>query len=186
MKIKYFFLLLLIFSLDVVSAQTYVRGYTKKDGTYVEPHYRSSPNGTKSDNYSTKGNYNPYTGKPGTKKDDSYYGYTSPNYSTSKSDYSSYMNWDNFSVTEYFVKIELAFGTLDANGNPISYIYKKTKTPQVGTYQVTLSDADGDLFEIKGSDIYIKFRGFHGFAGYEEEGVLDIQSEYFGIYYKKP
>lgn len=43
-----------------------VRGYTRKDGTYVAPHYRSSPNSSKSDNYSTRGNYNPYTGKTGT------------------------------------------------------------------------------------------------------------------------
>lgn len=47
-------------------ADTYVRGYTKQNGTYVEPHYRSSPNGTTLDNYSTKGNVNPYTGQAGT------------------------------------------------------------------------------------------------------------------------
>jgi len=35
---------------------------------YVQPHYRSSPNNTKSDNWSTYGNVNPYTGKVGTKK----------------------------------------------------------------------------------------------------------------------
>jgi len=51
----------------LLSAQVHVRGYTKKDGTYVAPHTRSSPNGTKADNYSTKGNVNPYTGKQGTK-----------------------------------------------------------------------------------------------------------------------
>lgn len=44
-----------------------VRGYTKKDGTYVAPHKQTNPNGTKQDNWSTKGNVNPYTGKPGTK-----------------------------------------------------------------------------------------------------------------------
>ncbi|MBI2514485.1 MAG: hypothetical protein HYV96_21125 [Opitutae bacterium] len=44
----------------------HVKGYTKKDGTYVAPHVRSSPNKTKSDNYSTRGNVNPYTGKEGT------------------------------------------------------------------------------------------------------------------------
>ena len=49
------------------AAQTYVGGYTKKNGTYVAPHYRSSPNKTQRDNYSTYGNYNPYTGKKGTK-----------------------------------------------------------------------------------------------------------------------
>jgi len=41
--------------------------YTKKDGTYVAPHHRSAPDGSKSNNWSTKGNENPYTGKPGTK-----------------------------------------------------------------------------------------------------------------------
>lgn len=45
----------------------HVRGYTRKDGTYVAPHYRSAPNGTSSDNWSTKGNVNPYTGEAGTK-----------------------------------------------------------------------------------------------------------------------
>ena len=50
-----------------VSAQVRVNGYTKKDGTYVAPYYRSSPNSTTLDNYSTKGNVNPYTGKVGTK-----------------------------------------------------------------------------------------------------------------------
>lgn len=41
-------------------------GYVKKDGTYVAPHMQTDPNATKLDNYSTKGNYNPYTGKEGT------------------------------------------------------------------------------------------------------------------------
>jgi hypothetical protein len=48
-------------------ADQYVRGYVKSDGTYVAPHYQTSPNGTKLDNYSTKGNVNPYTGQPGYK-----------------------------------------------------------------------------------------------------------------------
>ena len=49
-----------------VEAASRVRGYIKKNGTYVAPHYRSSPNKSKFDNFSTKGNYNPYTGKKGT------------------------------------------------------------------------------------------------------------------------
>ena len=47
---------------------TSVKSYTKKSGTYVPPHHRTTPNKTKSDNYSTKGNTNPYTGKKGMKK----------------------------------------------------------------------------------------------------------------------
>lgn len=50
-----------------VSAQVHVKGYVKKDGTYVAPYVRSSPNNTTLDNYSTRGNVNPYTGKVGTR-----------------------------------------------------------------------------------------------------------------------
>ena len=57
----------LIFTAPIL-AQTYVKGYTRSDGTYVKGHYRSSPNSTQRDNYSTYGNTNPYTGKAGTKK----------------------------------------------------------------------------------------------------------------------
>ena len=42
-----------------------VRGYMKKNGTYVMPHQRTAPDGRKSNNYSTKGNFNPYTGEAG-------------------------------------------------------------------------------------------------------------------------
>lgn len=44
-----------------------VRGYIKRDGTYVTPHYQTAPNATRLDNWSSKPNVNPYTGKPGTK-----------------------------------------------------------------------------------------------------------------------
>ena len=60
------FLLTLVGS---VFADTWVNGYTKRDGTYVAPHVRSDPNGTVTDNWSFKGNTNPHTGKEG----DNYY-----------------------------------------------------------------------------------------------------------------
>jgi hypothetical protein len=44
-----------------------VRGYTTKHGTYVAPHRQTNPNSYLRDNWSTKGNVNPYTGKPGTR-----------------------------------------------------------------------------------------------------------------------
>ncbi|MGH7389701.1 MAG: hypothetical protein ACREM3_09630 [Candidatus Rokuibacteriota bacterium] len=47
------------------AGDTYVRGHIRKDGTYVQPHYRSAPDGNVWNNYSTSGNVNPYTGKPG-------------------------------------------------------------------------------------------------------------------------
>jgi hypothetical protein len=51
-----------------------VKGYwrdTNRDGvkdTYVEPYHRTSPNNSLTDNYSSKGNQNPYTGTYGTKE----------------------------------------------------------------------------------------------------------------------
>lgn len=45
----------------------YVRPYVTKNGKFVQGHMQTNPNGTKLDNFSTKGNINPYTGKPGTK-----------------------------------------------------------------------------------------------------------------------
>lgn len=44
-----------------------VRGYIKSNGTYVAPHYRSSPDSSKLNNWSAKGNYNIYTGKKGSR-----------------------------------------------------------------------------------------------------------------------
>jgi hypothetical protein len=43
-----------------------VSGHTRRDGTYVQPHQQTNSNDTKLDNWSTKGNTNPYTGREGT------------------------------------------------------------------------------------------------------------------------
>lgn len=52
-----------------------VSGYTRSNGTYVAPHYQTNADSTRNDNYSTRGNVNPHTGKEGTKPRD---GETSP------------------------------------------------------------------------------------------------------------
>jgi hypothetical protein len=44
-----------------------VRGYTTKRGTYVAPHRQTNPDHTQRNNYSTRGNVNPWTGKAGTR-----------------------------------------------------------------------------------------------------------------------
>jgi hypothetical protein len=49
-----------------LAKDVHVKGHFRSDGTYVAPHTRSSPNATKLDNYSTQGNYNPYSGRQGT------------------------------------------------------------------------------------------------------------------------
>jgi hypothetical protein len=47
---------------------TTVDGYSRKNGKTVKTHTRTRPNKSKMDNYRTKGNTNPSTGKKGTKK----------------------------------------------------------------------------------------------------------------------
>ncbi|WP_256267348.1 hypothetical protein [Janthinobacterium sp. HH107] len=49
------------------SSHEHVSGYTKKDGTVVKGHDRSTKDDTTANNWSTKGNTNPETGKAGTK-----------------------------------------------------------------------------------------------------------------------
>jgi hypothetical protein len=44
-----------------------IKGHTTKNGTHVAPTRAKDPNHTKSDNYSSKGNVNPASGKKGTK-----------------------------------------------------------------------------------------------------------------------
>lgn len=51
-------------------ADTYVQGYTRKDGTYVAPHHRSESNTIRSDNYGSQGNSNPYTGQRGSQRNE--------------------------------------------------------------------------------------------------------------------
>lgn len=52
----------------VSSQTTLVKGHTTKSGTYVAPHTRTKADDTPRNNYSTKGNTNPHTGKKGTRK----------------------------------------------------------------------------------------------------------------------
>lgn len=48
----------------------YQKGYTKKNGTYVEGHYKTSIDNKTENNYGTSGNTNPYTGQKGNRPND--------------------------------------------------------------------------------------------------------------------
>ena len=74
-----FVLLLIVLS---VAFAEYVNGYYRSNGTYVNGYYRSDRNDTVRDNYSYKGNENPYTQEEGhnyyrKSKSSEYYGYDS-------------------------------------------------------------------------------------------------------------
>jgi len=117
-----------------------VSGYTRKDGTYVQPYFRTAPNSTNQDNFSTKGNTNPYTGKPGWIAPDSKYNRfyyntyiytpttTENNYATNstlpiKYKNRTYIEDENGNYTCYLtVKDERTFNIFDMNDNIILYL----------------------------------------------------------------
>ena len=59
-------ILLLLFPV-CLSAQQKVHSYTKKNGTHVESYHRTKTDKTEKNNYSSKDNTNPYSGKKGYK-----------------------------------------------------------------------------------------------------------------------
>lgn len=66
----YFFMGIFVFVFNVGTSYArnhYVKPHTTKKGKYVKGHRATNPNHSKLDNWSTKGNVNPYTGKTGTK-----------------------------------------------------------------------------------------------------------------------
>lgn len=67
-KIMPILLISLLLMTSTVFGITHVKSYVTKRGTYVAPHYKTTSNRTKIDNWSTKGNTNPFTGKKGYKK----------------------------------------------------------------------------------------------------------------------
>ena len=80
---RFVFYILLLFSFYAIAQtnrkEVYVKPYTKSDGTQVQGHYRTAPNSTNIDNFSTKPNTNPHTGKPGYIEPDNK-NYTKPTY----------------------------------------------------------------------------------------------------------
>ncbi len=65
---------LLVAPLAYAASSHSVKGYTKKDGTYVQPHKQTNPDQLRRNNYSSEGNFNPYTGKQGKQRNE----YSSP------------------------------------------------------------------------------------------------------------
>jgi len=109
---KLFILLIVLLSIYNYS-QVSVRGYYRKNGTYVQPHMRTAPNSTVTDNYSYRGNYNPNT-----------------EYNTSSSNNSqstTYNYYNNSSSTSNYDK-EWVNGYYRRDGTYVNGYYRKKKT----------------------------------------------------------
>lgn len=86
--VKMVILLTAVFCFSSANADVWVNGYLRNDGTYVQGHMRTAPNGTTTDNYSTQGNVNPYTGQVGTQNNN--YGTTTNTLNLPKSNHPSF------------------------------------------------------------------------------------------------
>lgn len=70
--------------------------YVKSDGTVVKEHWRSAPDNSFSNNWSTLGNFNPYTGKEGTKTHPSSTSSSSINYYNADLNFNSSNSYNNY------------------------------------------------------------------------------------------
>ncbi|MBL5885546.1 hypothetical protein [Lelliottia aquatilis] len=107
---NFILLLTALFSFCVFSkgSSVHVNGYFRSNGTYVQPHYRSAPDHNFYNNWSTKGNTNPYTGKIGAKEhpynSQSYQHVekTTPHLSTTNSTTSNHLSLESNSPTKEY------------------------------------------------------------------------------------
>lgn len=58
---------LAVVATPAMARDVYVRGYVRSDGTYVAPHMQTAPDSSVYNNWSTRPNVNPYTGREGTR-----------------------------------------------------------------------------------------------------------------------
>lgn len=97
-----------------------------------------------------------------------------------------YKNWETENIEEFYEKVSVKSGTLSEDGKGISYLFIPTEIKE-GVYEVEIADFKNDLYEIKGTGYYVKFRGFYGFAGFGEKGVLEAgKSAFSSKFYKRP
>lgn len=132
-------------------SQVAVRGYYRKNGTYVQPHVRTAPNSTVTDNYSYRGNYNPNTEYTTTSSKSSTSTYNYYNSSPSTSNYNKewvngYYRADGTYVSGYYrKKRETTTSSSNSNygysSNSSSNNYKSSTKKYVNTTNVNLRTA---------------------------------------------
>lgn len=135
---------LIAVTISLVTGQVKVRGYYRKDGTYVRPHYRSYPDGNPYNNWSYLGNTNHYTGKVAFRRPPKYSGnnaqiaksynrtyslYSSDTFNdyyilTKDTDYRGMMNNHNYSTSQGEARYESngKFNIYDKSNKYIGYV----------------------------------------------------------------
>lgn len=90
-----------------------------------------------------------------------------------------------YTIDEIYFKKDLPYGTLDDMGQQIDCIYLKTSL-DAGTYDVTLKTGPNGLYNIDGTNYYVKFLSYYGYIGWGgDAGILDITGGYSDYFYKR-
>ena len=84
---------------------------------------------------------------------------------------------EDYAVDNIYKKIEVDYGTLDDEGEEIGYILVETEL-ETGIYEIELTDGPGDTYEIKGTDIFVTFNYYFGYAGYGTECYMEVTNGY--------
>jgi hypothetical protein len=153
------FLCILLSVLPFLSfaSDVYVQGYTRKDGTHVEGHYRSAPNSTTADNFSTYGNINPYTGELGTKR-------------FNESNDSSSSSYNNDQENRQSVEHSMFTGTCNTNdAESFSIEFNNDVLIAKGKYKARRSESDSNAWA------FYSNKGYSYYLGNLNSGKIPIK-----------
>ncbi|TMN83535.1 MULTISPECIES: hypothetical protein [unclassified Pseudoalteromonas] len=160
MNIKLLFKLFIVFSLAfsfvAIAKDVKVKGYYKKNGTYVKPHYRSAPDSSINNNWTTRGNVNPYTGADGTRVRQYEWDSGNTSYSNDSNSYDSDIYDPHYSDRDNLTDSSNTFTQQDKSEQYMGDVYD-------GTYDLDeYNDTENPYYQSK----YI-----------EAEGTIDLVSD---------
>ena len=160
MNIKLLFKLFIVFSLAfsfvAIAKDVKVKGYYKKNGTYVKPHYRSAPDSSINNNWTTRGNVNPHTGADGIRARQYEWGAGSTSSSNESNNYDSDIYDPHYSDRDNLTDSSNTFTQQDKSEQYMGDVYD-------GTYDLDeYNDTENPYYQSK----YI-----------EAEGTIDLVSD---------
>jgi hypothetical protein len=144
-------------------AQVHVRGYYRSNGTYVQPHMRSSPDGNPYNNYSYPGNTNPYTGKVATGNPNTYLdNYYNRNSGSNNNTSSTTLAYDRARSMSYLIKKRM-------------YDYTSYSLYSANYYHIATEDTRNSVYRINdnfGYQVgYATSKNFRSYTIYDNSGV---------------
>ncbi|MDM1524287.1 MULTISPECIES: SH3 domain-containing protein [Weeksellaceae] len=160
-----FLLIFFLITPIYIFSQVNVKGYYRKDGTYVRPHVRTYPNNTVTDNYSYPGNYNPNLeyNKPNY---NSNYNNSRLNSSSNNSNYNNYNNSETKKNSNY------------SNSDNSRYSSKK----YVNTQKVNIRSTPNTGNNIIGELSYGEEIKFLNKVGYWDKVIVKTYNSYSNSY----